>query len=83
LAPARFGAGQELQQFEEMCPYHQTSPLSHFTQGKICTIATAEGRKRLTWGKFMQSSRDGRERETVIDEARFLDLLEKEFGIRG
>lgn len=73
---------QELQQFEEMCHYHQTSPQSHFTQGKICTIATPEGRKTLAGGKFVVASREGRASETFSDEARFLDLLEKEFGIR-
>lgn len=72
---------RELQQFEEMCLYHQTSPRSHFTRGKICTIATAEGRKTLSGGKFVQSSREGRVSETFIDEDRFPDLLEEEFGI--
>ena len=34
--------------FIEMCNYHQTSKDSHFTQKRICSLPTAEGRITLT-----------------------------------
>jgi N-hydroxyarylamine O-acetyltransferase len=30
--------------YAEMCRYHQTSPDSHFTRGRICSKLTPEGR---------------------------------------
>jgi len=33
----------EYQDFAVMCRYHQTSPQSHFTQGRICSRATTDG----------------------------------------
>ncbi len=70
-----------LQHFEGMCHYHQTSPHSHFTQGKNCTIATPEGRKTLSDGKFVATNKDGRASVAFSEEAMFLALLEEEFGI--
>jgi N-hydroxyarylamine O-acetyltransferase len=42
LAPRRLG------DFAEMCRFHQTSPESHFTQKRICTLATESGRVTLS-----------------------------------
>jgi N-hydroxyarylamine O-acetyltransferase len=35
---------RELSDFAGMCHYHQTSPESHFTCQRICSLATPEGR---------------------------------------
>src|SRR6478672_7006627 len=35
---------RDLPEFEDMCQYNQTSPLSHFTQNKFCSLATEKGR---------------------------------------
>lgn len=37
-----------LEDFFEMCNYHQTSSKSHFTQKRICSLPTNEGRITLT-----------------------------------
>lgn len=37
----------DLADFVEGCRYHQTSPDSHFTRGRICTLATPGGRVTL------------------------------------
>lgn len=34
--------------FSTMCRYHQSSPESHFTQRKVCSLATRTGRVTLT-----------------------------------
>ena len=44
---------RELKEFAEMCVFNQTSPESHFTKGKLCSILTSEGRKTLTDKKFI------------------------------
>lgn len=41
-------AAQTLEAFQAMCRFHQTSPLSFFAQGLICTRATPVGRMTLT-----------------------------------
>ena len=37
---------RRLEQFAGMCHYHQSSPDSSFTQNRVCTKATANGRMR-------------------------------------
>jgi len=37
----------EYADYEEMCHFHQTSPNSPFTKGRVCTLATPEGRITL------------------------------------
>ncbi|UOQ69356.1 arylamine N-acetyltransferase family protein [Hymenobacter volaticus] len=37
----------KLAEFNDMCVYHQTSPESHFSQKRVCSRATADGRLTL------------------------------------
>lgn len=39
---------RQLEEFYDRCLYHQTSPESHFTQNRICSLPTKEGRITLT-----------------------------------
>lgn len=39
---------RRLEEFSEMCDYHQTSPDSSFTQKRICSLATEKGRISLS-----------------------------------
>src|SRR5688500_8264092 len=48
--------GRALPEFGPMCEYQQTSPDSHFTEGKLCSVMTIEGRKTLTDEKFIVTS---------------------------
>jgi N-hydroxyarylamine O-acetyltransferase len=41
-----------VEEFYTMCRYHQTSPESHFTQKRLCTLATNDGRITLTGNTF-------------------------------
>jgi N-hydroxyarylamine O-acetyltransferase len=74
--------GRNLSEFAEMCNFHQTSPESHFTQGKVCSLMLDGGRKTLTDKRFIET-RNGAKRETEISsEDEFNAYLAREFGIR-
>jgi N-hydroxyarylamine O-acetyltransferase len=45
-----------LSEFAGMCHYHQTSPESHFTRNRICSMATPEGRVTLSENMSGESS---------------------------
>jgi N-hydroxyarylamine O-acetyltransferase len=55
----------ELFDFEEMCRYHQTSPESHFTSQRMCSLATPEGRITLSDEKLIVT-RAGSRQETSL-----------------
>jgi N-hydroxyarylamine O-acetyltransferase len=71
----------DLPAFAEMCRFHQTSPESHFTQGKVCSLMLENGRKTLTDKKFIET-RGGVKNETEINSVEEFDaLLAREFQI--
>ena len=72
---------RELPEFAEMCDFQQHSPESHFTKNKICSVLTADGRKTLTSGKFIVTSRGARTETAVAGDAEFERILAAEFGI--
>ncbi len=73
---------RDLSEFTGMCNFHQTSPESHFTRGKVCSILTNDGRKTLTGKKFIET-KNGKKIETNVDsEEDFSEILEKEFKIK-
>jgi N-hydroxyarylamine O-acetyltransferase len=71
--------------YAEMCRYHQTSPESHFTRGRICSRATEDGRITLSNMRFITTSnRTGaevREERTLTSEAEYAEVLREHFGI--
>jgi N-hydroxyarylamine O-acetyltransferase len=72
---------RDLAEFTGMCNYHQTSPESHFTRGKVCSLMLENGRKTLTDKKFIET-RDGEKSETEVNsEEEFNALLGREFQI--
>ncbi len=74
-------SARELAEFAGMCEFHQTSPDSHFTQGKVCSLMLENGRKTLTDKKFIET-KDGEKSETdITSEAEFIEILAREFGI--
>ena len=72
---------RNLAEFTEMCQYHQTSPESHFTRGKICSIMTPNGRKTLTDGKFIETKNLERNEFAVSSGEQFYRILADEFSI--
>lgn len=73
---------RNLQEFSEMSEFHQTSPESHFTLGKVCSLMTINGRKTLTDKNFIKTE-NGEKNETEINsEEGFNEILEREFNIK-
>lgn len=72
----------QLADYADMCHYHQTSPESSFTQGRVCSRATAHG--RVTLGDMRLIVTDGQERRerVLADEAEYAAMLASEFGIK-
>lgn len=67
--------------FEEMCRFHQTSPQSHFTQKRVCSIATKVGRITLSDMRFIVTRNGMREERTVNGSEEYEELLRNQFGI--
>ena len=68
--------------YEEMCEYQQTSPESHFTQGRICTRATATGRVTLSGLRLITTLNAGERAEEVLaGEEDYTAALREHFGI--
>ena len=72
---------RRLSDFAAMCHYHQTSPESHFTQKRICSLATPEGRITIS-GNVWIETRMGKREERVISEEEARALLQQRFGVR-
>lgn len=69
--------------YEEMCQFHQTSPDSHFTKGRICSRATADGRVSLSEMRLITTSgpEQRRDERTLKDQDEYDRVLRDEFGI--
>jgi N-hydroxyarylamine O-acetyltransferase len=72
---------RELSDFAQRCHYHQTSPDSHFTQNRICSIATPQGRVTLA-GLRLIITENGRREERELTEAEWCPALQRYFGVR-
>lgn len=70
-----------LPEFAERCRFHQTSPESHFTQGRICTLATPEGRVTLSGTRLIITTPDGRTETDLAGEAEYSAALRERFGV--
>jgi N-hydroxyarylamine O-acetyltransferase len=73
---------RRLDEFIPMCEYHQTSPESHFTQKRLCSLATAYGRITLSEMKFIVTRNGIREEAVVESEAEWKAILREQFGVR-
>jgi len=72
---------RDLSDFAAMCDFQQTSPESHFTQNKLCSILTENGRKTLTDKKFIVTVGDERSEMPVDSEEEFQAILMGAFNI--
>lgn len=73
---------RDLKEFSGMCNFHQTSPESHFTRGKVCSILTDNGRKTLTDKKFIKTNNGQKVEQNVDSEQDFNRILLREFNIK-
>lgn len=71
-----------LEEFAGMCHYHQTSPASSFTQKRICSRATPEGRITLSEMTLILTNKGQRTERELASEKEWLRILDEQFGIR-
>lgn len=75
-------APHEYDDYAEMCHYHQTSPQSHFTKARLCSLATEEGRITLSDMRFITTAADNKKQESnVANEEEYATILRERFGI--
>lgn len=68
--------------YEEMCRFHQTSPDSHFTKGRICSLATGDGRVTLSDMRLITtSSPQLRDERALATHEEYDQVLHDQFGI--
>ena len=67
--------------YAQMCRYHQTSPKSPFTQRRICSRATPEGRVTLSQLQLITTMGGERHERELADEREYAELLRECFGI--
>ncbi|MGB0088102.1 MAG: arylamine N-acetyltransferase [Planifilum fulgidum] len=73
---------RRIEDFMDMCRYHQTSPDSHFTRNRICSRATRTGRITLTDTALKVTEGGEQKTRPVTSEEEWFRLLERHFGIR-
>jgi N-hydroxyarylamine O-acetyltransferase len=72
---------RELSDFAGMCRYHQTSPESHFTRQRICTMATRQGRITLSDRKLIETTAGSRQETLLSGEEEWRGKLRELFGV--
>jgi N-hydroxyarylamine O-acetyltransferase len=71
----------EYSDYEEMCRYHQTSPQSHFTRGRICSKATPDGRVTLGEMRLIITRNGERQERELANEEEYAAMLRERFGV--
>jgi N-hydroxyarylamine O-acetyltransferase len=72
---------RQLADYQEMCLFQQTSPQSSFTQRRICTRATPEGRITLSDMRLITTVNGTRTERTLADPAEYARMLHEHFAI--
>ena len=73
---------RRLEEFAGMCRFHQTSPESSFTQKRICTRSTPDGRITLSEMRLIMTSKGEREELSLTSDQEWISTLCEKFGIR-
>jgi N-hydroxyarylamine O-acetyltransferase len=72
---------RRLADFADMCRYQQTSPESHFTQKRICSLATPEGRVSLSDRRLIITANGERREQELSSPEEYAAKLREHFGI--
>jgi N-hydroxyarylamine O-acetyltransferase len=72
---------RELSEFAGMCHYHQTSPKSHFTRQRICSLATQDGRITLSDQKLIETRAGSRQERLLAGAEEWRATLREQFGV--
>ena len=71
----------EYADYQDRCKYHQTSPASHFTQNRICSMLTPVGRISVSDTRFIVTENGVRTDYPVGSDEEYRALLREHFGI--
>ena len=71
----------KLDDFTEMCHYQQTSPESHFTQKRICSLATPAGRITLSDLRLITKEEGQRSERMLASEKEYREVLKQRFEV--
>jgi len=73
---------RQLNDYNEQCRWHQTSPGSSFTQKRVCSLPTNEGRITLSDSMLITTTHDGsRQKNNISTPEEYLSILREKFGI--
>lgn len=70
-----------LADFTARCIYQQTSPESHFTQKRICSLATPTGRITLSDLRLITTIHGERKERVLASEEEYIATLAERFGV--
>lgn len=71
----------ELVDFAAMCLDHQTSPESHFTRQRICSLATPQGRVTLSDHNLIETRAGSRQERLLSGDREWRAKLRELFGV--
>ncbi|HET7013221.1 MAG TPA: arylamine N-acetyltransferase [Streptosporangiaceae bacterium] len=72
---------RDLAEFEPACWWQQTWPQSHFREGTICSMLTADGRISLAGGLLIRTSDGSRTEEQLPTDEAVLAAYRDQFGV--
>lgn len=72
----------EYTDYLQMCHFHQTSPESHFTRQRICSLARPNGRITLSDMRLIETAGTDRMERMLSNEEEYRMVLERDFGIK-
>jgi N-hydroxyarylamine O-acetyltransferase len=73
--------GYQYEDYFEMCRYHQTSPESPFTRGRVCSRATPEGRVTLRDMRLITTVRGEKREQLLANDEEYAISLRELFGV--
>jgi N-hydroxyarylamine O-acetyltransferase len=72
---------RRLSDYKEMCRYQQTSPESHFTRQRVCTLMTRRGRVTLSDMRLIITEQGKRHEQALSNQEEYSAALRERFGI--
>jgi N-hydroxyarylamine O-acetyltransferase len=67
--------------YADRCRYHQTSPESHFMQGRVCSLALPDGRVTLSRIRLITTHGGERQERELAGDEEYAAALRELFGI--
>ena len=71
----------DLSDFAGMCHYHQTSPESHFTRQRICSLPMPQGRVTLSDHNLIETRAGSRQERLLSGDREWRAILKQQFGV--